>query len=118
MPWQSEPQPVWVRAVNDGSIYPIARTADLPFDPRLLLGEARARLGRPDGGAADFGDDDFLEPFGLVLRALEDEADLTVFGRWFARGFVTRLLEVRLQLADLVAADPGVRTSALLRRSS
>ena len=31
--------------------------------PELLLGEARARLGRPDGGAADFGDDDFVEPF-------------------------------------------------------
>jgi hypothetical protein len=113
MPWQLEPQPEWVRAVNDGSIYPIARTAALPFEPGLLLGEARARLGRADGGLGDFGDDDFAEPFRLVLRALEDEADLTVFGRWFARGFVTRLLEVRLQLTDLVAADPGVRAERI-----
>ena len=109
MPWQPEPQPAWVRAVNDGDIYPIARLAELPFEPDLLLGEARARLGRADGGTADFGDDDFLEPFRLVLRALEDEARLSVFGRWFARGFVTRLLEVRLQLTDYLATDPGVR---------
>ena len=69
-----------------------------------------ARRGRDSGGdgrgADGFGDDDFLEPLDVVLRALEDEAGLTVLGRWIARGFLLRLLEVRLQLVDYVARRP------------
>lgn len=109
MTWQPEPHPEWVRAINDGEIFPIAELARAAFDRDQLLGEARARLGMADRGIGDFGDDGFLEPLGVLLSALEDEAGLTVFGRWFTRNFLLRLLEVRLQLTAYVRADPGVR---------
>jgi hypothetical protein len=109
MTWQPEPQPEWVRAINRGEIFPIAEIARVPYDRDQLLGEARARLGMEDRGIGDFGDDGFLEPLGVLLPALEDEAELTVFGRWFTRNFLLRLLEVRLQLTAYVRSDPSVR---------
>ena len=44
----------------------------------------------------------------MLLPALEDEAELTVMGRWMTRRFLLRFLEVRLQLAAYVRDDPGV----------
>jgi hypothetical protein len=102
-----------VEAVNSGAVLPIAEVANRPLERDALLGEARARLGRDGRGVDGFGDDDFLEPLAVVLGALEAEAGLTVLGRWIARGFVLRLLEVRLQLVDYLARDPGVRDEEL-----
>ena len=54
------------------------------------------------------GDDSFLEQLAVLLRALEDEAELTVIGRWLTRRFLVRLLEVRFQIAAYLRSDPGV----------
>jgi hypothetical protein len=108
MTWEPPPRPEWVRAINDGHILPIAEVAELPLTRDQLLAEARATLGVPDGGVADFGSDDFLEPLAVLLPALEHEAELTVMGRWMTRRFLLRFLEVRLQLAAYVRDDPGV----------
>ena len=108
MTWEPPPRPEWVRAINDGRILPIAEVAELPLTRDQLLAEARATLGVPDGGVADFGSDDFLEPLAVLLPALEHEAELTVMGRWMTRRFLLRFLEVRLQLAAYVRDDPGV----------
>jgi Sulfotransferase family len=106
--WEPPPRPEWVQAVNAGAILPIAEVAELPFARDALLAEARAALGVADGGLADFGGDDFLEPLDVLLPALEDEAALTVIGRWMTRRFLLRFLEVRLQLTEYVRRDPGV----------
>jgi hypothetical protein len=113
MTWQPPPRPEWVRAVNSGAILPISEVAELPFTRDSLLAEARAALGFADGGIADFAvtrsaGDDFLEPLDVLLPALEEEAALTVIGRWITRRFLLRFLEVRLQLAAYVRSDPGV----------
>jgi hypothetical protein len=108
MSWEPPRRPEWVRAVNDGSILPIAEVAELPFTRDALLAEARATFGVPDGGIADFGSDDFLEPLDVLLPALEEEAELTVIGRWMTRRFLLRFLEVRIQVAAYVRDDPGV----------
>ncbi len=108
MTWEPPSRPEWVRAVNDGLILPIAEVAELPLARDALLAEARATLGLADGGIGDFGSDDFLEPLDVLLPALEDEAELTVIGRWMTRRFLLRFLEVRLQLAAYVRDDPGV----------
>jgi len=106
--WEPPPRPEWVRAVNDGCILPIAEVAEMPLARDALLAEARATFGLADGGIADFGSDDFLEPLDVLLPALEEEADLTVIGRWMTRRFLLRFLEVRIQLAQYVRDDPGV----------
>jgi len=103
-----------VQAINAGQIPPIAAEAALPLELDLLLAEARARQGLPDGGVADFchaefDADRFVDALGRVLAALEEEAELTPIGRWLTRRFLLRLLEVRLQLMATLRADPGVR---------
>lgn len=108
MTWRSPARPEWVQAVNAGLVLPITEVAELPFIRDDLLAEARAELGLADGGISDFGGDDFLEPLDVLLPALEQEAELTVIGRWITRRFLLRFLEVRLQLAAYVRDDPGV----------
>jgi hypothetical protein len=45
----------------------------------------------------------------MLVPALEEEAQLTLLGRWITRRFLLRILEVRLQITAYVRADPGVR---------
>jgi len=95
---------------------PIAEVAARPLTPDDLLDEARATLGLDRGagvGAID-GDDRFLEPLGVACTALEEEAALTVIGRWMTRRFLLRLLEGRFQLGAYLATDPGVRDEEIL----
>lgn len=108
MTWVPPPRPEWVRAVNDGEVLPIAQEAALPFERDALLADARAVLGIEGRGADGFGDGAFVEPLDVLVRALEQEATLTVLGRWITRRFLLRLLEVRAQLVAYVARDPGV----------
>jgi hypothetical protein len=113
MSWQPPPRPDWVRAINAGEILPITAEARLPLERDALLAETRARHGRPDGGVSDFGHplfpaDEMIEGLDRVLAAIEGEADLNTMGRLMTRRFVLRLLAVRLQLMDLLRADPGV----------
>nr|WP_249420223.1 sulfotransferase [Rhabdothermincola salaria] len=109
--WDPGPRPHWVQAANRGDVAPITDEARLPLTRESLLGEARARLGLgPEAGVGAIdGDDRFLEPLDVVLKALDEEAELTVVGRWTTRRFLLRLLEVRFQLAAHVRVDPGVR---------
>lgn len=103
MTWSPAPRPSWVSAVNNGDVPLINEVAQLPLTRDSLMGEARAHV-----GLSDFGREDFLEPLDVLLPALEDEAELTVIGRWLTRRFLLRFLGVRLQLAAYVRADPGV----------
>jgi Sulfotransferase family len=109
MAWNRPERPDWVRAVNAGRIAPLADEARRPFAPEALIGEARAALGIADGGVAhDFGDEAFLEPLGVLAASLEEEARLTVVGRWAARRHILRLLEVKAQMAAWVRDHPAV----------
>lgn len=109
MSWKAPPRPDWVRAINAGEVPPIAAIARRPFTVGALLAEARAELGLDDRGVvADFGDDTFLEPLDVLCGSIEDEADLTVAGRWLARRHIVRLLEVKAQLAAWVRDHPDV----------
>jgi hypothetical protein len=111
MTWQAPPRPEWVQAVNRGDVLPITEVAARPLTPDALLDEARAGLGldRSAGVGTIDGDDGFVEPLAVACRALEDEAELHVLGRWATRRYLVRLLQVRFQLAALLEVDPGVR---------
>lgn len=113
MSWQPPPRPDWVRAINANEILPITAVARLPLSRDALMAEARARLGLPDGGFADYGHplfpvDEMLEALDRALAAIEGEAELNPMGRFMTRRFLLRLLEVRLQLMAYLRADPGV----------
>ena len=108
MTWAGPARPEWVAAANRGEVWPIAEEASAALELETLLAEGRARMGIPDGGLADFGSPDFLEPLQRYLDAVATEAELTAVGRWMTRQFLVRLLCGRLQLIAEVARDPGV----------
>ncbi|WP_420618021.1 sulfotransferase family protein [Candidatus Poriferisocius sp.] len=107
MSWTPDPRPDWVAAVNRGDAGPVVDEARRPFDPHLLMAEALVRQGRAPDDRAALGADGFVEPLTLFCHGLEHEADLTVMGRWMSRRMILRLLEVRIQINDYLAADPG-----------
>jgi hypothetical protein len=118
MSWNPTERPEWVRLVNDGLVAPITEEAALPLTLTSLLGDATAQQGYSFGSesasrkAFDHPDFPAERAFALLeafLASLEQEAELTVIGRWMTRRFLLRLLEVRFQLMSYVAADPAVQ---------
>jgi hypothetical protein len=59
-------------------------------------------------GLDDFGADDFREPLGVLLDALDHQAERSAMGRVSAHGQVLQLLKNRLLLEDLVRAHPEI----------
>ena len=113
MSWKPPVRPDWVRAINDGTILPIAAEARLPLERDGLLAEALARAGYAQDGVAAFGHPQFpaeemIEALDRALAAIEGEAELHAMGRFMTRRFVLRLLAVRLQLMAYLHSDPGV----------
>ncbi|MCB0994948.1 MAG: sulfotransferase [Acidimicrobiales bacterium] len=106
--WSPPARPDWVVAANAGDNPLISAEADQSLTPDALLAEAAARQGRTPAEPGVFGTDDFREPLDVFCRALAEEADLHTVGRWLTRRMLVRLLEVRIQLADLLARDPSV----------
>ncbi|MFE5333204.1 sulfotransferase family protein [Embleya sp. NPDC056575] len=126
MVWTPPQRAAWTRTLAAGPIPPLTDDLDRPFDADTLLGEARARAGGAadpagDPEAADvapaLGDTDpaFREGLDRLLHSLEHEANLDRVGRWWAYTWVNRLLDVRLQVARYVRADPGVRDEPIER---
>jgi hypothetical protein len=75
----------------------------LRLDAEDLLAAARRRA-RLD----DYGDASFLEPFRVLLAALEGEARLSAFGRIATRQHLIQLLVQRLRLEDLIRRNPEI----------
>jgi hypothetical protein len=82
------------------------RAAGLPLvrlDAAALLARARRRT-----RLEDFGDDRFRAPLARLVRALDDEAQLTLLGRLVAREELVRLLANRLQVTDVHRRHPEI----------
>jgi hypothetical protein len=56
----------------------------------------------------DFGDESFLEGLRVLLRAYDEEARLTPFGRWMVRQELEGILRARLRTEAGWEARPGV----------
>ena len=106
--------------VNEGAVLPIALEAARPFSVDDLLAAALARRGLSAGDMAAFcapgpgTGEDYLEPLEILVASLENDAELTILGRWITHRFLDRLLDVRLQIAEYVRVDPGVREEQIL----
>ena len=119
--WQPPPRPDWVRRGATRATSPPSPTSpQLPLRPRRAPRRGAATLASTVGidghGIDGFGDDDFLEPLAVLLAALEEEAELTVLGRWITRRFLLRLLrgaraDGRLRRAPTLGARRGDRPS-------
>ena len=77
--------------------------AVVPLDEASLLDHARRVT-----ALQDFGDDSWREPFTIYLRALEEEAELTLMGRLMARSDIVLWLGTRLRIVDTLARHPEI----------
>jgi len=73
------------------------------FDADSIVAEARAAA-----GLADFGDESFRVPMGVLLRALDEEAQLTPIGRAVQRQRIVDLLVNRLRAEACFARHPEI----------
>jgi hypothetical protein len=105
-PRKAIPRPEWVRGVNEeGERW--ARAGMLremvPLDADSLTTAARRLT-----GLDDFGEDDWREPFAVLVRALDEEAGLNLMGRLATRSECLLWLRTRLQLTDLIRRHPEI----------
>ena len=104
MVWRPNPQPGWVGAVN-------ALGANLGDDGRSVVSLAEGEVieaAAKATGLDDYGDGWFREPLRILLRALEDEARLTLLGRLLARAEIQRILQNRLAVEAMLARHPEI----------
>jgi hypothetical protein len=103
------PRPEWVQTVNavgDG----IDAKGIVPLDGASLIAQATFNT-----GLNDFGPDDWREPFDVLTRAIDAEADLHLAGRILTRMEFLRYLELRLQMADWYRRHPEVEDEPIDR---
>ncbi len=103
MEWDPGERPAWVRHAIAGEGGPQYAVAAEPFDADELVAEAALRA-----GTDDFGGDSYAEPLGIVVRSIEEEADLHVVGRWRVREVIVRYLESRARVVRAVSETPAI----------
>ena len=100
--WTPSPQPQWLQAMNEEGRH-FNLTAVVPLDERSLLQHAQRTT-----GLQDFGDDLWREPFAILIKSLEQEAQLTLMGRLMARSDIVLWLSTRLQVTDTLKKNPVI----------
>ncbi|MET0660542.1 MAG: sulfotransferase [Steroidobacteraceae bacterium] len=100
--WTPPPRPEWVRRVNEeGNCLDLKGV--IPLDAESLLAAAKRNT-----GLSDFGSDDWVEPFHVLLRSLEEEAHLNLMGRLLTRSDILMYLEARLRVEDTYKRHPEI----------
>lgn len=99
-------RPEWVKKLNaEGEMWAGAAMLSemVPLDQESLLKSSRQMT-----GLDDFGDDDWREPFTILLRALEEEAELNLTGRLATRSELLLWLRTRLKMTQLLREHPEI----------
>lgn len=100
--WTPPPHPQWLEAMNlEGSYFDLP--AVVPLDETSLVQHACSST-----GLSDFGDDLWREPFGVLVKALQEEAQLTLMGRLMARSDVVLWLSSRLRVVETLEKNPEI----------
>ncbi len=102
--WTPPARPEWVQTLNQvgANFGPAGPSAIVPLDENSLLEAARSAT-----GLNDFGDDAWREPFGLLLKDME-QADLNLTGRLLARTDILQSLVARLKMAEAEKQHPEI----------
>jgi hypothetical protein len=103
MPWTPAPPPEWLVRLNAHADAVGGAEHLVALDAEGLLAAAVEST-----GLDDFGGDTWRPHFDVLLKALQDEAHLTLVGRLVARTELLRALRQRLFLAEVWKADPTV----------
>jgi len=103
--WQPGPRPDWVRSLHE-----VFEPGWIRLDADEMLDEAMRRT-----GLSDFGGTEFLEPYRILVRAIDEEARLHPIGRVISRSDCVNWLENRLLLADTRKRHPEIAAAPLER---
>lgn len=100
--WTPPGHPQWLEAMNrEGDCFDLE--AVVPLDEASLLAHAERET-----GLQDMGDELWREPFTVYLKALAEEAQLTLMGRLMARSDIVLWLSARLQVVDVIKRHPEI----------
>jgi hypothetical protein len=100
--WTAPPHPEWLSTMNREGSY-LNLEAVVPLDNVSLLNEACQAT-----GLNDFGDDLWREPFEVLVKSLQAEAQLTLMGRLMARNDIILWLSTRLQVTETLKKYPEI----------
>ena len=100
--WTPPPRPDWLAAFLKETAAWDGRSV-APLDPDELIATAIRNT-----GLDDFGGDAWREPFDILLRAIELEAELHLFGRLWTRQEFILFLENRLRIEAAYKAHPEI----------
>ena len=107
--WQPPPRPDWLRRLNfEGDCMDISGV--VPLDEKSLLESAMRST-----GLSYFGSDEWREPFLVFIKALEEEAELHLMGRLWARHEILMLLEIRLTVEDTYTRHPEINDEQIVQ---
>ena len=105
------PLPLPVRAFNTaGGALRAVGVPVVRLDADTLCERARRAT-----GLDDFGDPWFRQPLGVLLESMEREAAMHTLGRVIARTDLTRLLENRLRMTDVITRHPEITAAPVAR---
>jgi hypothetical protein len=107
--WTPPPRPEWLATFNDEGRHMDIRNL-VPLQPDELIETARRAT-----GFDDFGDDRWREPFQILLKSLEDDAELNFFGRLMARSDVLIWLKALLGIQAAFAQNPEIADEVIDR---
>lgn len=104
MNWTPPERSDWVANINElGGSHLDGGKAFLPLDGDQMLEEARQAT-----GLSNYGDEWFLEPYRVLVKAMNEEAELNTIGRFVARSEILRTLQYRLLVEDLFTKHPEI----------
>ena len=100
--WQPPERPDWLARFLEETKSWDAR-AVAPLEPDELIATAMRNT-----GLGDFGADDWRDGFAVLCRAIEEEAELHLFGRLWTRQDLLLFLETRLQVEEAYRRHPEI----------
>ncbi|MET0984194.1 MAG: sulfotransferase [Steroidobacteraceae bacterium] len=100
--WTPPPRPEWVKRLNEEGRYLDSRSV-VPLDAASLVSAAQKNT-----GLEDFGADDWREPFEILVKSYDEEADLNLMGRLLTRTDLLMFLEARLRVEDWYKRHPEI----------
>jgi len=105
--WTPPVRPEWLsRFLEETRSWNSVAVATLEF-------EELVETAKRTTGLDDFGDDDWREPLQILLKAIEEEADLHFFGRIWTRQDILLFLETRLRIEDSYRRHPEIEDEVI-----
>ena len=107
--WSPPIRPEWVARMNEEGLAHDLKSL-VPLDAESLIAYAVRNT-----GLDNFGDDEWREPFAILLQGLEEEARLTLAGRLLTRSDLILFLEARLRVENAYIQHPEIADEVIER---